>query len=364
MATIYAKIKYKFDIEKIISNNDDESPKIFDLTAAIDQFGSAAFTTEVALLEPKEDEGSLFPPTMVGFTQFKSDLVDGEFTCTPAGDRIRIECNGVFKFAVRDRFISLFLDQDSDWALRGVTISNEISGFEYDISVEPIDEALEVKRTDVYRWLRRNEEMEEKFHIIDVCTSKKAKELAAVSKATNSQANKIKVSEYFMLRIGFGDSVSEGDFLDNIEQNMWLAVAISEDHEYLVIENEKLGCHIFAKGDFRSDAGKLVSKIPLVRIDYQTLLGLYVATFERNSDALCDLPGFDENNFFSADETDDIEDFAPCIFGAGSVTSDVCGVWIELKTKQVTQDDHEISSLSDLYGRIDESETWVVGFKV
>ena len=65
--------------------------------------------------------------------------------------------------------------------------------------------------------------------------------------------------------------------------------------------------------------------------------------------------------YFEANETDEVTDFSPCFFGVGSVTHECDSENKFEYWRNYFRQGEKIDNMADLYGCVDEDETWVIG---
>jgi hypothetical protein len=178
-------------------------------------------------------------------------------------------------------------------------------------------------------------------------------------------SNLYNIQNYYSLRFGEIKVESQGDFIDNIESSLNLITAKltnEDDDEYLVVFNKSFG-HLFFKNQNLYDVViEVVEKLKSNIIFPDGLLaGLICSTEDQDPDGIIDHCPDYENSFFEADECDDVEDFAESFFGIGSITYESDATFdIE---SNVVYEGEDLDDLSDLYGRFDEDQSWVIGVK-
>jgi hypothetical protein len=170
---------------------------------------------------------------------------------------------------------------------------------------------------------------------------------------------------YYLIRLGIsGDK--KGDFIDHIDYPYNISIAHFTDDELLLIQGPNIDFCIENEVGYGEWVEKVVKKIikkiksPIPK---NILMGLYQSTFE-NSDGgfvLNNCLNEDYDNFFQTSDQETIAQFGECFFGIGSVTNDLT-LKINKKTGEIYYKDKSYKELSDLYGHIDEDDSWVVGY--
>lgn len=185
----------------------------------------------------------------------------------------------------------------------------------------------------------------------------------AVERTQNS-GKPIPITRFFMLRAGIVTDSATGDFLDNLSPELGFAVAFCDSRDArMVICHEQLGTMIYTHDDFREAISSLSQKVSQSKLRPAILSGLLKSTLDRDADGLVDVDEGYEESFFEATETDDVEDYTPCFFGIGSVTDDISDLTFDVATKRVTHEGAVVNTLTKLFGRLDEDESWVVGIR-
>ena len=173
------------------------------------------------------------------------------------------------------------------------------------------------------------------------------------------------IESYTSLRFGEVTAESQGDFIDNIESSLNLITAKltnEDDNEYLVVFNKSFGHLLFKNQDLNVVAIEVVEKLKSNIIFPDGLLaGLICSTKDQDPDGIIDYCPAYENDFFQAVESDDVEDFAESFYGIGSITYETDATY-DIESNNVF-DGEDLDDLSDLYGRFDEDQSWVIGVK-
>jgi len=178
-------------------------------------------------------------------------------------------------------------------------------------------------------------------------------------------SKRVPIGSYFMLRVGVAGDDDVGDFIDNINPSLNVCVAYcGESEEFLVVSNDTIGTKVFPNAVFAEVVDELVDELGQTEINSELLLGLFKSTVDSDADGLIDVDQKYEDSYFEASETEDVADYRPCVFGVGSVTRSPRNCYFDLISMRVIEDDNLLASLGDLYGRIDEDSTWVVGARL
>ena len=178
-------------------------------------------------------------------------------------------------------------------------------------------------------------------------------------------SNLYNIKNYTSSRFGEVKAESQGDFIDNIESSLNLItadLANDGDDEYLVVFNKSFGHLIFKNQDLYDVVIEVVEKLKSNIIFPNGLLaGLICSAKVQDSDGIIDHCPDYEDGYFEAGDSDDVEDFAESYFGVGSITYESDATF-DIESNAVYYG-KELDDLSDLYGRIDEDQTWVIGIK-
>ena len=172
------------------------------------------------------------------------------------------------------------------------------------------------------------------------------------------------IENYYLLRFGEIKNKVSGDFIDNMVPKLNLIVADVNnqvDQENLVIFNKHFGCQIYKNKVFFEVVDEVVKMLPAF-IDFPKglLTGLAQSTYDQDCDGIIDHAPSYENKFFVAGDSDSVKNFENSFFGIGSVTHDT-GAKFNIKTNEVIHINEKLGNLTELYGRINEDSSWVVG---
>jgi hypothetical protein len=104
----------------------------------------------------------------IGFSLTPDKLVEGEFSVIPQNDMLKVNCNGVFKLAVKDDHLENFLRADSKWVFGGVG-DKYLNLFDSDV--------VDGLQSEKYTYKNRFGEGESIRHLMSIQTATKAKDL-------------------------------------------------------------------------------------------------------------------------------------------------------------------------------------------
>lgn len=172
----------------------------------------------------------------------------------------------------------------------------------------------------------------------------------------------VPITDFTALRFGLTDDDSGDDFLENINPsaNVHVAIAHRSGDDFLCI---------LVDGQFTAvqdgDVDDLTTRAPRALKDMagrELAEGFVKAAYEQDADGLLDVDEELEDEFFEADETEDVDWYSPCLFAVGSST-EACDAEIDMRSGKVRDlsDGSIQDDLSMFFGRRDEDETWVVG---
>lgn len=183
-----------------------------------------------------------------------------------------------------------------------------------------------------------------------------------------SKSNKgdvFEVSNIKIVKLGNLSSNALGDFIDNVESsNIFYIAEVKSKKVSYVVYNDILGTHSLNYGVFLEGAIKIsINKCPHLTSVTNLYSALAMSTIEQDSDRLFEIDPKYEKNFFHASETDDVEQFAPCIFGVGSRITEK-NIYISAIDGTVKYGNQTIPNLAEFYGMVDEDAVWVVGSKL
>lgn len=161
---------------------------------------------------------------------------------------------------------------------------------------------------------------------------------------------------------------SDGEFIDNTFTGFKLSVAAFRDSEseddYLLIYNKDFGHILFKNKLFSEIIPEFIHKVENRGIFPDGVLeGLLCSTFNNDADGISSYCPEYEDNYYEAHQCDEVTEYANSYFGIGSVSYDT-GATYNVLSKIILHEEEELTELSELYDRIDEDETWVVGFRL
>lgn len=170
------------------------------------------------------------------------------------------------------------------------------------------------------------------------------------------------IVNFYALRIGAAGYNAEGDFIDNQTDNLCVFVAdCGEDYSHTVVHIPNIGNFVYEDELFMTIAVDIVKKLNLGSIPSDLAAGLLKTGYENDLDGLIDVNQAYEDTAFNAGDSEDISDYAPCYFVVASFTNDIDDTVIDLATGNLTHETESLDNLSDLYGRIDETDSFVTG---
>jgi hypothetical protein len=169
----------------------------------------------------------------------------------------------------------------------------------------------------------------------------------------------ISINEFYSVRIGSASTTSSGDYIDNIHKNEWVSIAYcGDDNDILLVEGAHFKTKVYKHGHF----WEICKIIPnQSSIDSLLIIGLLRSAVDRDFDGLVD-SGISESLIFFAKDTDAINTRLPINFAVCSLMSSFTGIFFDADRNSIVMKDKEINELNDLYGFLEEDESWVVGF--
>ena len=167
------------------------------------------------------------------------------------------------------------------------------------------------------------------------------------------------IIEYYLLRVGSFNNNHNGDLYDNLFKNQWLAIGCCDDKKQTIfVENFNLPLKQYCDASFWDIASEIAPKLNTT-INQNILIGLLRSTFDYDFDGLIDAE-FDINNVFICQEKD-LKDFSNIFhYSICSKTNLFKGLSIDDKDKKIIMANGDKCKLGELYGQIDEDESWVV----
>lgn len=151
MANVFIKISTEFLLK---DSEDAETPII----KRLKDDGYGALSADILL------PSGVF----LAFRLMPDNLVEGDFTVTPVGKKLKVKCDGIFKLALKPDHLEDFLNADSKWVYGGLR-DKYLTLFEADV-----DDGL---NSEAYTYKNRFGEGEGIRHLISVKTGTKAKDL-------------------------------------------------------------------------------------------------------------------------------------------------------------------------------------------
>jgi hypothetical protein len=170
------------------------------------------------------------------------------------------------------------------------------------------------------------------------------------------------IVNFYALRIGASNVDGVGDFIDNQIPGLCVFVAeCGDDCSITIVNIPNAGNFVYEDELFGIIASEIVSKMPLGSVPSVLAAGLLKSGYENDLDGLIDVDMSYEDTAFNADCSDDVSENSPCYFIVASVTNDVDEAFVDPKTGNVIHESENLESIGDLYGRIDESDSFVIG---
>lgn len=174
----------------------------------------------------------------------------------------------------------------------------------------------------------------------------------------------IPVNDLKLIRIGSFPIGSIGDYLDHMIPDLCFAISdCGDENDILLIHHEKLGLKVFRDESFFYVISDVTKYLEQKYINSDLLLGLLRSTYDQDLDGLTDAnPDYPNISFF-ANDSDDVLVSESCCYGIGSLTYDIEETFFDSENNEIISKGVKLGSLSDLYGRVDEDESWVIGIK-
>jgi len=174
----------------------------------------------------------------------------------------------------------------------------------------------------------------------------------------------IQLNDLYLIRIGSFPIGSVGDYLDHIIPDLCFAISdCGDENDTLLIHHKRLGLRVFRDEPFFYAISEITKYLDQKYINSDLLLGLLRSTYDQDLDGLTDANSEYPNISFFANDSDNILDIDSCYYGIGSLTYDVQETFFDSKNSEIIFRGVKLDSLSDLYGRVDEDESWVIGIK-
>lgn len=170
------------------------------------------------------------------------------------------------------------------------------------------------------------------------------------------------IINFYSLRIGAANIDAGGDFIDNQVPGLYVFVAeCGEDQSHVVVSMPGLDNLVYEGELFGVVARDVAGKLQTRNIPSDVVYGLLKSGYEQDMDGLIDVDQQYAESAFNACESDSVSNFSPCYFVVVSVTNDLEDVFIDLRSDRVEFESEALGGLNELYGRINESASWVTG---
>lgn len=167
------------------------------------------------------------------------------------------------------------------------------------------------------------------------------------------------ITHFYLLRFGAFTADSKGDYYDNLFKDQWLSIAhcVNEKNTFLV-EGFNLPLRIFSEISFW-DVAQQIGEYINIDVSLEFAIGLIRSTFDCDEDGLIDA-GISQNSINIFDEVEAFCAQRQCHYSICSRTDFINEPIFDLKDRLVLLSADIKCSLSDLYGRVDEDQTWLV----
>jgi hypothetical protein len=170
--------------------------------------------------------------------------------------------------------------------------------------------------------------------------------------------NLISINEFYSIRIGSTSAISNGNYIDNIHKNEWISIAYcGDDNDILLIEGAQLKTALFEQDHFWDISQKIPNQSS---IDPLLFIGLLRSATDKDFDGLVD-SGVSEGSIFFANDTDIVKPKSSTLFAVCSFMSSFSGIFFDQNLKFSSLSNDTICNLNDLFGLLEEDESWVVG---
>lgn len=161
-----------------------------------------------------------------------------------------------------------------------------------------------------------------------------------------------------------------GDFLEVLTESGnpdMFYIGICDNDDAVICYHDSFGFKVYKDVSVAEAIDLMLNEDLPNSLPKPILLPLLLASYSNNLNELSDVFENGDFEFISADQTDDVDEFkseaeAYTIFGIVDASYNVDATYNE-DDSTIVHDDEELYMLSELSGRFDEDETWVVILK-
>lgn len=162
-----------------------------------------------------------------------------------------------------------------------------------------------------------------------------------------------------------------GDFLEVLTESSnpdMFYLGICDNDDAVICYHNDLGFKVYRHVSVSSAIDSMLNEDLPNSLPKPILLPLLLASYTNNLNELSDVFENGDFEFISADQTDDVEQFKSdssetyTIFGIVDATYNIEATYNE-NDSTIVHDDEDLYMLSELSGRFNEDETWVVILK-
>ena len=174
-----------------------------------------------------------------------------------------------------------------------------------------------------------------------------------------------KIEKYQTFRFGIAKKSCNGDFSDNLVKNLCFYVAIfNEDEKIISIYNQIMGHVLYKNLDIKESFLRSFFKFNNNIINKKFLESLLLSLIDQDFDSLYEYNKNCEKYGYITSEYSNIKNYKQSVYGVFSEAEFEDNFYYDENKKLYVLNDHIFENLEQIYGHLDERESFVIGVRV
>ena len=173
-----------------------------------------------------------------------------------------------------------------------------------------------------------------------------------------------KIEKYQTFRFGIAKKSCNGDFSDNLLNNLCFYVAIfKEDEKIISIYNETIGHILYKNLDIKKSFVQFFIKFNNDKINKKFLKSLLLSLIDQDFDSLYEYNKNCEKYGYITSENSNIKNYKQSVYGVFSEANFQDNFYYDENKKLYILNDHIFENLEQIYGHLEERESFVIGVR-
>ena len=187
-------------------------------------------------------------------------------------------------------------------------------------------------------------------------------------KKIHNDKNIFVINNFTLLRFGEITHKSAGDFFDNMNPEINLIIAYLSNYEnqvndeYLLVYNSNFGHQLYKNKYLNQVVKQIIKQLPeVIKFPKGLFAGMVCSAERRDADGIIDHSPKYETKFYDVGDIQEVVDeFKESYFSIGSVTHETDAKF-NILTNELIHNGKVLEDISELYGRLDDDDAWIIG---